>query len=270
MQCVNSPTPYRSGRRMRRFVRSPGAQHHLWALTLQPPGRKLLPRHWLKTIRLLIGNLKPKEAAMNAIFRDIHHEPMAEVELEPRSFSDLQLKALLHVHGAKWTRRWSVTPSDLPLHLDRLPIPVDSFMSPHCISWQGHIHSQPWACALIPCLRGRDSDHVLGSFQPSDSTAAIRLLSSISLMKPSKLSDTSHSNSGLPSFCRGEKSRFTRHKWGDISSQFCSESTFFWSTQLKETEWVEVIYKLLEGYFQSGLQQFRNPYPKNNTHAQVS
>lgn len=125
-------------------------------------------------------------------------------------------------------------------------------------------------CALIPCLRGRDSDHVLGSFQPSDSTAAIRLLSSISLMKPSKLSDTSHSNSGLPSFCRGEKSRFTRHKWGDISSQFCSESTFFWSTQLKETEWVEVIYKLLEGYFQSGLQQFRNPYPKNNTHAQVS
>lgn len=97
-----------------------------------------------------MGNLKPKEAAMNAIFRDIHHEPMAEVELEPRSFSDLQLKALLHVHGAKWTRRWSVTPSDLPLHLDRLPIPVDSFMSPHCISWQGHIHSQPWDVLLSP------------------------------------------------------------------------------------------------------------------------
>lgn len=79
MQCVNRQKPHGSGRRVRGFASAPPAQNP--SGSARTPWEEASPRHWLETMRLLMGKLRPREEAMNVVLRDIHCESTAEAGL---------------------------------------------------------------------------------------------------------------------------------------------------------------------------------------------
>lgn len=99
----------RSGRTMRGLARPP--------CSAPPPGsdpallgRKLLLQHWLETSRPLMGKLKPREVAKNAIFAfTVSLQRRSDQNSDPSLTSSPKLSALPHILRVKWTRRWGFT-----------------------------------------------------------------------------------------------------------------------------------------------------------------
>ena len=163
----------------------------------------------------------------NTMFSDMRPWQKQDQNSDFSLTSKVKLPALPHALRVKGTRRGSFTPSDLSFHADRLYFPMAS-AGPH-IAFPGRDISStsPWACALIFSRRqGKGLSDFLRLCQPSDTAAPIRLPFPVTPMSPSKLPGTY----STPTLYGRGKSRLMRHKWGVVSSQVCSESSFFSST----------------------------------------
>lgn len=129
MRCVNRQKPNVLGRRVRGFANAPPAQH---PRLCPAPCRETPPRHWLETLRVLMGKLRPREEAMSVVLRDIHCESTAEAGLELGSSPGFQSRAF---DTPSYSR--GKVDRKMGFHLvvsfsSRLSISAGSFSSPHC------------------------------------------------------------------------------------------------------------------------------------------
>ena len=112
------------------------------------PGKKYLPRHCLKTIRLPVGKQRPRKAAMNSMFSNMSwwQDQNSDLSLT----SKLKLPALHRALSVKGTRG-SFPPQDLPFHSHRLSFPLASAY-PHIAFPGREIQHQPlgMCCNSLP------------------------------------------------------------------------------------------------------------------------
>lgn len=111
------------------------------------PGKKYLPRHCLKTIRLPVRKQRPRKAAMNIMFNNMSwwQDQNSDLSLT----SKVKLPALPHALRVKGTRRGSFTPQDLPFHSHRLSFPLASACPNIAFPGRDISSTSPWVCAVI-------------------------------------------------------------------------------------------------------------------------